>query len=83
VAGGLHSVVVQLLAAYRSAWCRSAIASVVRNNVEVRRLRQRQLVTTWPAADRDGLFNMAELTRCGTTLEDGAVDIFDLLARWR
>jgi hypothetical protein len=39
-----------------------------------RRLRQRQLVMTWPTADRGGVFSTTELSRCGTSSEDGVGD---------
>jgi hypothetical protein len=55
VVGGLHLVIVRLLAASRGTWCCLAIASAVWDIIEGRRLRQRQLVATWPAADRGGL----------------------------
>jgi hypothetical protein len=80
VAGGLHSVVVRLLAAFRSVWCYSATSSAVWDNVEGQRLHQRQPVRTWPAADHDGVFSTAEHSRCGTMSEDGAGDIFGLLS---
>jgi hypothetical protein len=46
-------------------------------------LQQQQLVRTWPAADRGGVFSAVEPTRCGTSWEDDAGDVFGLLARRR
>jgi hypothetical protein len=60
-----------------------AISSAVRDIVDGRRLQQRQRERTWPAMDRGGVFSSAETSRCGTTSEDGAGDIFGLLTRWR
>jgi hypothetical protein len=40
-------------------------------------------VRTWPEADHGGVLITAEHSRCGTTLKDGAGDIFGLIARGR
>jgi hypothetical protein len=73
----------RLLTASHSAWGCFAIPGAVRDNVEEQRLQLRRLVRTWPAADRDGVFNMAETSRCGSSSKDGVGDIFGLLLRWR
>jgi hypothetical protein len=83
VIGGLHSVVARPLAASLGAWYFLAISGAVWDIVEGRRSRQRQPGRTWPAVDCGGASSMAGSSRCGTTSQDSAGDIFDPLARWR
>jgi hypothetical protein len=79
--GGPHSAVGRLLAASLGAWYCLAISSAVRDNVEGQRLGYWQSVKTWAAANHDGVFSMAGSSRCGTSSQDGAGHIFNLLAR--